>query len=115
MAEFLGLMGVVGIGVVGGNTRAMFISRRRNQIAVMRSIGFPSGVVLSLLVGESLIIACSGGAIGCGWAFGLFKVLEYIVEAIGPLVTLHVPPFGSVESLELLALMCLSLARFRVL
>ena len=29
---------------------------------------------MSLLVGESLIVALSGGAIGCVVAFGLFKV-----------------------------------------
>src|SRR5260221_13715244 len=105
MAEFLGLMGVVGIGVVGGNTRAMFISRRRNQIAVMRSIGFPSGVILSLLVGESLMIALSGGAIGCGVAFGLFKVFALNADALGPFLSLHVPPFVLAATLVVAALL----------
>jgi len=74
LAEFLGLVAVVAIGLVAANTAAMSIRERQSEIAVMRSIGFPSGVILSLLVGESLIVALSGGVIGCGVAFGLFKV-----------------------------------------
>src|SRR5882724_2454185 len=57
LAEFLGLVAVVAIGLVAANTAAMSIRERRSEIAVMRSIGFPSGVILSLLVGESLIVA----------------------------------------------------------
>src|SRR6266436_9207106 len=71
LAECLGLVAVVAIGLVAANTAAMSIRERRGEIAVMRSLGFSSGVILRLLVGESLIIALWGGAIGCGVAFGL--------------------------------------------
>jgi len=43
LAEFLGLVAVVAIGLVAANTAAMSIRERRSEIAVMRSIGFPSG------------------------------------------------------------------------
>jgi putative ABC transport system permease protein len=99
LAEFLGLVIVVAIGLVAANTAAMSIRERRSEIAVMRSIGFPSGVILSLLVGESLIVALSGGAIGCGVAFGLFKVFAFNADALGPFVSLHVPPFVLAETL----------------
>ena len=99
LAEFVGLVAVVAIGLVAANTAAMSIRERRSEIAVMRSIGFPSGVILSLLVGESLIIALSGGAIGCGVAFGLFKVFALNADALGPFVSLHVPPFVLAETL----------------
>jgi putative ABC transport system permease protein len=99
LAEFLGLVVVVAIGLVAANTAAMSIRERRSEIAVMRSIGFPSGVILRLLVGESLIIALSGGAIGCGVAFGLFKVFALNADALGPFVSLHVPPFVLAETL----------------
>jgi putative ABC transport system permease protein len=99
LAEFLGLVVVVAIGLVAANTAAMSIRERRSEIAVMRSIGFPSGVILRLLVGESLIIALSGGAIGCGAAFGLFKVFALNADALGPFVSLHVPPFVLAETL----------------
>jgi putative ABC transport system permease protein len=99
LAEFLGLVVVVAIGLVAANTAAMSIRERRSEIAVMRSIGFTSGVILRLLVGESLIIALSGGAIGCGVAFGLFKVFALNADALGPFVSLHVPPFVLAETL----------------
>jgi putative ABC transport system permease protein len=99
LAEFLGLVVVVAIGLVAANTAAMSIRERRSEIAVMRSIGFPSGVILRLLVSESLIIALSGGAIGCGVAFGLFKVFALNADALGPFVSLHVPPFVLAETL----------------
>src|SRR5215470_11997775 len=50
LAEFLGLVVVVAIGLVAANTAAMSIRERRGEIAVMRSIGFPSQVILRLLV-----------------------------------------------------------------
>ena len=99
LAELLGLVAVVAIGLVAANTAAMSIRERRSEIAVMRSIGFPSGVILSLLVGESLIVALSGGVIGCGVAFGLFKVFAFNADALGPFVSLHVPPFVLAETL----------------
>ena len=104
LAEFVGLVAVVAIGLVAANTAAMSIRERRSEIAVMRSIGFPSGVILSLLVGESLIVALLGGAIGCGVAFGLFKVFAFNADALGPFVSLHVPPFVLAETLGVAAL-----------
>jgi len=104
LAECLGLVAVVAIGLVAANTAAMSIRERRGEIAVMRSLGFSSGVILSLLVGESLIIALSGGAIGCGVAFGLFKVFALNADALGPFVSLHVPPFVLAETLGVAAL-----------
>jgi putative ABC transport system permease protein len=104
LAEFLGLVVVVAIGLVAANTAAMSIRECRSEIAVMRSIGFPSGVILRLLVGESLVIALSGGAIGCGVAFGLFKVFALNADALGPFVSLHVPPFVLAETLAVAVL-----------
>jgi putative ABC transport system permease protein len=99
LAEFIGLVAVVAIGLVAANTAAMSIRERRSEIAVMRSIGFPSGVILTLLVSESLTVALSGGAIGCGVAFGLFKVFAFNADALGPFVSLHIPPFVLAETL----------------
>jgi putative ABC transport system permease protein len=65
----------------------------------MRSIGFPSNVILSVLVAESLVIALMGGALGCGVAFGLLKVFAFNADALGPFVALHIPPFVLGETL----------------
>jgi putative ABC transport system permease protein len=99
LAEFLGLVVVVAIGLVAANTAAMSIRERRSEIAVMRSIGFPSRVILSLLVSESLIIALLGGVLGCGAAFGLLKVFAFNADALGPFVALRIPPFVLAETL----------------
>src|SRR5260370_38889198 len=99
LAECLGLVVVVAIGLVAANTAAMSIRERRSEIAVMRSIGFPSWVILSLLVGESLIVGLSGGAIGCGRAFVLFKVFSLNADALGPFVTFEVSACVLVETL----------------
>ncbi len=99
LAEFLGLVVVIAIGLVAANTAAMSIRERRGEIAVMRSIGFPAGVILSLLLSESLVIALLGGTIGCGIAFGLFKAFSFNADALGPFVSMHVPPFVLAETL----------------
>jgi putative ABC transport system permease protein len=99
LAGFLGLVVVVAIGLVAANTAAMSIRERRGEIAVMRSIGFPSRTILGLLVAESLIIALLGGALGCGVAFGLLKAFAFNADALGPFVALRIPPFVLAETL----------------
>ena len=105
LAELLGLVVVVAIGLVAANTAAMSIRERRSEIAVMRSIGFPSRLVLSLLVSESLVIALLGGTLGCGVAFGLLKVFAFNADALGPFVSLHIPPFVLAETLVVAVLL----------
>ena len=67
--EILGVIIVVTVGLVAANTSAMSIRERRGEIAVMRSMGFPSGTILSTLLAESLVIGLIGGIIGCGAAY----------------------------------------------
>src|SRR5208282_5643033 len=63
MASVLGLIVVISIGLVAANTAAMSIRERRGEIAVMRSIGFPSRTILSMLLAESVLIGLIGGII----------------------------------------------------
>lgn len=65
MSEILGLVVVITIAFVCANTAAMSLRERRAEIAVMRAMGFTSGSVVLLLVGESLLIGLLGGALGC--------------------------------------------------
>src|SRR6266478_1891883 len=67
MAEILGFIVVLTIGLVAANTAAMSIRERRGEIAVMRSIGFRSRTILSLLLAESLLIGIIGGVLGRQW------------------------------------------------
>jgi putative ABC transport system permease protein len=75
IAELMGIVVVFTIGLVAANTAAMSIRERRSEIAVLRSIGFPALVILSMLLAESLIIALAGGLLGCGSAYLILKVI----------------------------------------
>lgn len=103
MAELLGFIVVLTIGLVAANTAAMSIRERRSEIAVMRSMGFPSRTILSLLLAESLIIGLIGGVIGCGSAYVLLKVFS-VGNVGGPLGTIRMPPSILAETLIVAAL-----------
>src|ERR1700722_12894831 len=103
MAELLGFIVVLTIGLVAANTAAMSIRERRGEIAVMRSMGFPSRTILSLLLTESVLIGLIGGVIGCGSAYILLKVFS-IGNVGGPLGTIRMPPAVLVETLVASAL-----------
>jgi len=94
---------VLTIGRVAGNTAAMSIRERRGEIAVMRSIGFRSRTILTLLLSESLLIGLIGGLIGCGGAFIVLKIFS-VGLAGGPLGSISMPPLVLVEAVIVSAL-----------
>ena len=49
---------------VAGNTMAMSVRERTTEIAVMRTLGFPSGTIFLLVAGEGLMMALAGGLVG---------------------------------------------------
>jgi putative ABC transport system permease protein len=105
MAEVLGFIVVLTIGLVAANTAAMSIRERRGEIAVMRSMGFSSRTILSLLLSESLLIGLIGGILGCGSAYVILKVFS--IAAIGgggPLGSIQMPALILVETLIVAAL-----------
>ena len=55
--------------LVAGNTMAQSVRERTSEIGVLKALGFGDGLVLGVVLGESLFIAFLGGAIGllCGW------------------------------------------------
>ncbi|HYA34186.1 MAG TPA: FtsX-like permease family protein [Candidatus Binataceae bacterium] len=103
LAEALGFIVAVTIGMVAANTAAMSIRERRAEIAVMRSMGFPSPVILRLLLVESLIIGLVGGVLGCGSAYIALKVLTVGMPAIGGLSAIRMPAIVLVETLVVAA------------
>ena len=68
------LLGSIGIAVVittlfvAGNTMAMSVRERTTEIAVMRTLGFPSSTIFLLIAGEGLMMAILGGVVGAGLA-----------------------------------------------
>lgn len=98
MAELLGFIVVLMIGLVAANTAAMSIRERRSEIAVMRSIGFPARTILSMLLAESILIGLAGGIIGCGSAYIVLKVFS-VGGGAGPLSTIRMQPAILAETL----------------
>ena len=105
LAEVLGFIVVVTIGLVAANTAAMSIRERRAEIAVMRAMGFPSSTILLTIVAESLSMALLGGMLGCGIAYLTFKLFSIGNEALGPLANIRVSPQIIGETMLLAALL----------
>ena len=97
MAKWIGLIVVVSIGLVAANTASMSIRERRGEIALMRSLGFPSYSILWMLLGESAAIAILGGIIGCSGA--LLLVNGARLGGLGPLSTIRIPPLVIAEAM----------------
>ncbi|MDE3244558.1 MAG: FtsX-like permease family protein [Acidobacteriota bacterium] len=59
---------LVAILIVTAGTMSIAIRERTTEIAVLRAMGFRTGLVLSLLLGEGLILVGGGGVLGVGLA-----------------------------------------------
>jgi putative ABC transport system permease protein len=77
LASFLALVGDLGlilnaigmavaftILLVTANTMSMAIRERRTEIAVLKTLGYPSALVLALVLGEALVIGLLGSGLG---------------------------------------------------
>src|SRR5580693_9185256 len=84
-AFILGICGAVvfAILLVSANTMAMSVRSRTREVAVLRTLGFTQGRVLSLFVLEAVALAIAGGVVGIGAAAGLIRALTHTQRAIG--------------------------------
>ena len=91
VASFLALIGDLGlilnaigmavaftILLVTANTMSMAIRERRTEIAVLKTLGYPSSLVLALVLGEALVIGLLGSGLGVLLAKGLISNLGAI-------------------------------------
>jgi putative ABC transport system permease protein len=58
-------------GLVAASTMAQSVRERTSELAVLKTLGFSGGAILSLVLAESLFIALTAGLLGLGlaWAF----------------------------------------------
>jgi len=94
----IGLAVAFTILLVTANTMSMAIRERRTEIAVLKTLGFSSALVMGLVVAESLLLGVLGGALGIGGSQGIMWTLSHapgIKDALAGigLTELHLKPF----------------------
>jgi putative ABC transport system permease protein len=72
----IGMAVVVSLLFVAGNAMAMAMRERTTEVAVLKAIGFPSGLVLFLVLTEAVLVAGLGGAIGALGSKALFDLVD---------------------------------------
>ncbi len=81
LISWIGVAVVVSLVMVAGNAMAMAMRERTTEVAVLRAIGFPKGVVLGLVLFEAVLVAGIGGAfgsIGSKLAFDAYDISKFI-------------------------------------
>ncbi len=76
--------------LVSGNTMAMSVRERVREVGILKTLGFTNGAVLSLLVGEAMVIALIGGALGIALASGLCAMIRTLPSMFADLSQLRV-------------------------
>ena len=74
MAAFFTILLIV------GNSMAHTVSERTGEIAVLKTLGFKSNTVFSMVLGESLLLAALGGLLGLGLAAFLISGMSQVPE-----------------------------------
>jgi len=59
--------------LVAGNTMMQSVRERITELAVLKTVGFPNGLILTLVLAESVLLAGMGGALGLGLAWLLIS------------------------------------------
>lgn len=72
--------------LVAGNSMAQSVRERVSELAVMKTLGFSDGKILGLVLGESLLIAGLGGALGLGLSW-------VVVGGVAAAVAKYLPIF----------------------
>jgi putative ABC transport system permease protein len=61
--------------LVTANTMSMAVRERRTEIAVLKTLGFSSGLVMCLIVAEAVLLGVLGGALGIGGSKAIMWLL----------------------------------------
>jgi putative ABC transport system permease protein len=63
--------------LVSATTMAMSIRERTREVAVLKTLGFTRQTILRLYIGEGVLVALTGGALGCLLALVLVTALSH--------------------------------------
>jgi putative ABC transport system permease protein len=88
--------------LVSGNTMAMSVRERIQEVGILKTLGFDKDAILGIIVGEAICIALIGGAIGLLFASFLTVAVGKAAGSMIPqLHTLTVTPFTALVALGL--------------
>jgi putative ABC transport system permease protein len=88
--------------LVSGNTMAMSVRERVREVGILKTIGFTPGTILTMLVGEAVVIAVAGGVLGLGLAYGLCGLMREAPSTFADFSAITLPP--------VIVALCLSVA-----
>ena len=74
----IGLAVAFTILLVTANTMSIAVRERQQEIGVLKTLGFPSGLVMALILVEALLLGVMGGAVGLFFAGGMIHALPSI-------------------------------------
>ncbi len=78
--------------LVAANTMAMSIRERTREIGILKTLGFRPGLILFLILGEAVMLACMGGGVGHLFVTGLVVMIRENAPAVSSQIrTLTVP------------------------
>jgi putative ABC transport system permease protein len=89
--------------LVSGNTMAQAIRERTNELAVLKTLGFSDGRILRLVLGESCLMAITGGVLGLGVAWAAITLIGDPTHGMLPLI--YLPTGDAVFGLMLVVLL----------
>lgn len=90
--------------LVSANTMAMSVRERVSEVGILKTLGFPNGAILGIILGEAGVIAVAGGAAGVILAAGMTAIIRQGPAYIMAIKTLSITPS--------VALFCLGFALF---
>jgi putative ABC transport system permease protein len=78
--------------LVTANTMAMSVRERIREVGILKTLGYSSGDVLGIILGEAAVLSLAGGVIGCGLAQLLTVAVRQMPGFIGEFKTLTILP-----------------------
>lgn len=78
--------------LISGNTLSMAVRERVREIGILKTLGFTSGTILGIILGEAGVVTLAGGAIGCALAAAMCHLLHNAVVGVQYLKILRITP-----------------------
>ncbi|MBV8551492.1 MAG: FtsX-like permease family protein [Acidobacteriaceae bacterium] len=91
--------------LVSGNTVAMSVRERIREVGIMKTLGYANNLILSLIIGEAITIALTGGAMG-------LLLAAAVTDFVGKIGQNFIGQLHGLSLTPLTAIICLAVAAF---